>query len=222
MDSRPRRRRITGDPSGPRPCETRACQLSSGGSKVPRPWRPLASENGSPDHWLWTGCTVLGRCHTFRRADQLPESGGFAMRRLLFALVSTAALVMAFSSTVVAGDVKVRDSGSPDSGTCGNDSANDTFTRELDVQQSGGTFVLTEFFKDGHFVTVAGFSPGGCQTGSDHGQLVDGGISGSFHGFLSGTVTGGSANPNAAPPDPCPGPSISTSLLLPRRVPDTP
>src|SRR5258708_24420346 len=174
MDSRPRRRRRTGAPSGPRPCETQAYQLSSGGSTVPRPWRPLASENGSPDHWLWTGCTVLGRCHTFRCADQLPESGGFAMRRLLFALVSTAALVMAFSSTVVAGDVKVRDSGSPDSGTCGNNWANDTFTREFDVQQSGGTFVLTEFFKDGHFVTVAGFSPGGLPTRGDHGPLLGG------------------------------------------------
>src|SRR5258708_23554678 len=117
------------------------------------------------------------------------------MRRLLFALVSTAALVMAFSSTVVAGDVKVRDSGSPDSGTCGNDWANDTFTREFDVQQSGGTFVLTEFFKDGHFVTVAGFSPGGCQTGRDHGQLVHGGVSGSLHPFLFGPVTGGVHGP---------------------------
>jgi hypothetical protein len=85
------------------------------------------------------------------------------MRRFLVALVSTAALVVAFSATgVAAGDVKVRDSGSTDSGTCGNNWANDTFNREFDVSQDRGTFVLTEFFKDGHFVTVAGFSPGGC------------------------------------------------------------
>jgi len=140
------------------------------------------------------------------------------MRRLLFALVSTAALVMAFSSTVVAGDVKVRDSGSPDSGTCGNNWANDTFSREFDVQQSGGTFVLTEFFKDGHFVTVAGFSPGGCEVDSDHGHSVDGGISGSFHGFLSGTVTGGTFNPTATCPDPCNGTTFVAAFFGPAAV----
>jgi len=73
------------------------------------------------------------------------------------------------------------------------------------VQQTDDTFVLTKFFKGGHFVTVDGASPGGCQTGSDHGQLVKAGVSGSFHGFLSGTVTGGSYNPHATCPDPCNG-----------------
>ena len=127
------------------------------------------------------------------------------MRRLLVTLISTAALVIAFSSTALARDVKVHDSGSPDSGTCGNNWANDTFSREFDVQQSGGTVVLTEFFKDGHFVTVAGFSPGGCETGTGHGQLITGDVRGSFHGFLSGTVTGGTYNPNATCPNPCTG-----------------
>lgn len=127
------------------------------------------------------------------------------MKRVLIALIGTVALVMTLSSSALAGDVKVRDSGSPDSSTCGNNWANDTFTREFDVQQTDGSFVLTEFFKDGHFVTVEGFSPGGCQLGSDHGQMVTGGIRGSFHGFLSGTVTGGTYNPNATCPDPCNG-----------------
>lgn len=140
------------------------------------------------------------------------------MRRLLFALVCAAALVMTFSSAAVAGDVKVRDSGSPDSSTCGNNWANDTFTREFDVQQAGGGTVLTEFFKDGHFVTIAGFSPGGCEGGSDHGLLVDGGISGSFHGFLSGTVTGGTYNPNATCPDPCNGTTFVAAFFGPAAV----
>jgi hypothetical protein len=125
------------------------------------------------------------------------------MRRLLVALVIGVGSLVAFSSSAAAGDVKVRDSGSPDSGTCGNNWANDTFNREFDVSQSGGSFVLTEFFKDGHFVTVAGFSPGDCQAGSDHGQLIADGVRGSFHGFLSGTVTGGTYNPGATCPDPC-------------------
>ncbi len=126
------------------------------------------------------------------------------MRKLLVALASTGALVFAFSSTAMA-DVKVHESGSPDSGTCGNNWANDTFSREFDVQQTGGTFVLTEFFKDGHFVTVAAASPGGCETGSNHGKLVSAGVRGSFHGFISGTVTGGKYNPNATCPTPCNG-----------------
>jgi len=34
--------------------------------------------------------------------------------------------------------------------------ANDTFTRQFDVDQKDGSFFLTEFFKSGHFVTIAG------------------------------------------------------------------
>jgi hypothetical protein len=130
---------------------------------------------------------------------------GVAMRKALIALVGTLALVAAFSSNALAGDVKVRDSSSPDSGTCFNNWANDTFTRQFDVDNSGGTPVLTEFFKAGHFVTVAGASPGGCQTSGDHGTSIAAGVSGSFHGFLSGTVTGGTYNPDATCPDPCDG-----------------
>ncbi|HKV89110.1 MAG TPA: hypothetical protein VJT78_14035 [Candidatus Dormibacteraeota bacterium] len=137
------------------------------------------------------------------------------MRRLLVTLFSAGALFVAFSTPASAGDVKVRDSGSPDSGTCGNNWANDTFTREFDVQQNDGTFALTEFFKDGHFVTVPGASPGGCQAWTDHGQLVGGGIRGSFHGFLSGTVTGGTYNPDATCPDPCNGTTFVAAFFGP-------
>jgi hypothetical protein len=128
------------------------------------------------------------------------------MRRVLIAVVSAVGLVLAFSSTALADDnVIVRHSGSPDSGTCGNNWANDTFTRVFQVDQEDNTLVLTEFFKSGHFETVAGASPGGCQAGSDHGSLITAGVRGSFHGFLSGTVTGGTYNPEATCPDPCNG-----------------
>ncbi len=128
-----------------------------------------------------------------------------AVRRLFAALVTGFALALASSSAAYAGDVKVRDSGSPDSGTCGNSWANDTFTRQFDVQATGGTFYLTEFFKDGHFVTVAGSSPGACETDSNHGTLIAAGVRGSFHGYLAGEVTGGTYNPDATCPDPCNG-----------------
>ena len=139
------------------------------------------------------------------------------MRRSLFVLICTVGLVVAFPSSALA-DVKVHDSGSPDSGTCGNNWANDTFSREFDVRQDRDTFVLTEFFKDGHFVTVAGPSPGGCETGSAHGLVVDGGIRGSFHGFLSGPVTGGTFNPNATCPNPCNGTTFVAAFFGPSAV----
>jgi hypothetical protein len=75
-------------------------------------------------------------------------------------------------------------SGSPDSGTCGNDWAEDTFDRHFTVQRDqGGTFTVIEQFKDGSFVTNAGFSPGGCQTGPPQGT-VNLGVNGSMHGYF--------------------------------------
>jgi hypothetical protein len=136
-----------------------------------------------------------------------------AVKRVILALVSTVALVVAFSTTAMAGDLKVRHSGSTDSGTCGNDWANDTFTRQFDVDQKDGSFYLTEYFKAGHFVTIAGASPGGCEAGSDHGTLIDGGVGGSFHGFLGGSVTGGTYNPQAECGDPCNGTAFVTAFF---------
>lgn len=128
------------------------------------------------------------------------------MTRFLLSILGAAALVAALSSPVLAQDVKVHDSGSTDSGTCGNDWANDTFNRDFKVtQQADGSFVLTEYFRDGHFVTIDGISPGACQSGTDHGTLISGGVGGTFHGFIAGPVTGGTYNPGATCPDPCNG-----------------
>src|SRR6186713_2455441 len=54
-------------------------------------------------------------------------------------------------------------SGSPDSGTCGNDWATDTFDRVFTVRSNhDGTYTVVQQFKNGSFVTNAGLSPGSC------------------------------------------------------------
>lgn len=99
--------------------------------------------------------------------------------------------------------------GSPDSGTCGNDWAHDTFKRFFTVTANpDGSLDLREDFKEGKFLTVAGRSPGGCQAALPHGSEVAAGIKGNFHGFLGGPVTGGTFNPNATCNDPCTGSSF--------------
>ena len=63
-------------------------------------------------------------------------------------------------------------SGSTDSGTCGNDWANDLFDRHFTVFGKPGSFTIVEQFKDGTFTTPASdslpinFSPGACQNGT--------------------------------------------------------
>ena len=94
-------------------------------------------------------------------------------------------------------------SGSGDSGTCGPDWANDTYKREFFVQQSSGTWHVTEAFLDGHFVTLLGASPGACETNNPHGLLIAADKKGNFGGFETGTVSGGTYNPSGcnAPAD---------------------
>ena len=141
------------------------------------------------------------------------------MRRILLALAGTLALVLTLSSTALADDnsVTVRHSGSTDSGTCGNDWANDTFTRVFKVDDVNGSTVLREDFKNGHFVTIAGPSPGACQP-TVTGHLVTDGIEGTFHGFLAGTVTGGTFNPEATCPTPCNGTTFVPAFFGPTAV----
>jgi len=95
-------------------------------------------------------------------------------------------------------------SNSPDSGTCGNDWANDTFSRVYKAQTSpnaDGTYSLTEEFKSGTFTTVVGASPGGCET--NPGGQITSVFSGKMEGSFSVTVTGGTYNPNATCAAPC-------------------
>ena len=82
-------------------------------------------------------------------------------------------------------------SSSPDSGTCGNDWANDTFDRHFTVRRNqDGTFLVVERFKDGSFITPASdsppmnFSPGACQNGPTPQGTVNAGVIGSLHGYF--------------------------------------
>lgn len=108
-----------------------------------------------------------------------------------FVLVHHAAL--ATSATLHFGPIA---STSPDSGTCGNNWANDTFDRFFTINLTEPNTVI-EDFKDGTFIAVAGSSPGACETGTDNGNTVGNGVTGKFHGSFDIAVTGGTFNPDA-------------------------
>src|SRR2546425_1755523 len=75
---------------------------------------------------------------------------------------------------------------SPDSGTCGNDWATDTFDRHFTVKRNpDGTFLVVQQFKQGSFVTMMGASPGSCDTtdGSPPGTVAPG-KNGSMQGYF--------------------------------------
>jgi len=87
---------------------------------------------------------------------------------------------------------------SPDSGTCGNDWAEDTFDRDFSVRTSGGSTTVVEQFKNGSFVTNAGASPGACDTTDGYGPgTLAAGHAGSMHGYfiVSGSLTPTSTSP---------------------------
>ena len=77
-------------------------------------------------------------------------------------------------------------SGSPDSGTCGNNWAEDTYNRDFTVRSNGdGTYTVVEQFKDGNFVTNTGPSPAACDpTYTNHGTAIRAGVKGSMHGYF--------------------------------------
>ena len=81
-------------------------------------------------------------------------------------------------------------SNSTDSGTCGNDWANDLFDRHFTVFNRDGSFLVVEQFKKGSFVTPASDSPspnpspGGCQTTATPVGDVSNGVTGELHGYF--------------------------------------
>lgn len=119
------------------------------------------------------------------------------MRHLVFAVALTALNATSSAEPVVERYGPFA-SGSPDSGTCGNFWANDTFDRAFRVRttpNADGSYGAVEEFEHGSFVTVAGASPGGCDT--NPGGTVAAGITGKMHGSFSIVVTGGTFDPNA-------------------------
>jgi hypothetical protein len=92
---------------------------------------------------------------------------------------------------------------SPDSGTCGNNWANDTLKRTYKVKQnSDGSFTVVSFDR-GTFTTVAGQSPGACETtDTNHGATVVAGVTGGVVGFVVDKITG-TFNASATCATPC-------------------
>jgi hypothetical protein len=89
-------------------------------------------------------------------------------------------------------------SGSPDSGTCGNDWAEDTFDRDFTVRTTPAGTTVTQQFKNGSFVTNAPTSPGSCDSSDGYGPgTLAAGHTGSMHGYfiISGTLTQTSNSP---------------------------
>jgi hypothetical protein len=124
------------------------------------------------------------------------------MKRWLSLAISILALAVA-PATVMAGQDSVHfgpiNSGSTDSGTCGPDWANDTYKRVFDaatMPNSDGTYNVTESFISGRFVTMAGSSPGACESGPNGGSIAAG-VEGTFHGNFMIVVSKGTFNPNA-------------------------
>src|SRR5438270_13703480 len=75
-----------------------------------------------------------------------------------------------------------------DGGSCGNSWANDTFERDYTIiSNGGGNFTVRERDK-GTFVTIAGASPGACETTPHHGAFVSAGIPGDIQGSADFTV----------------------------------
>ena len=115
----------------------------------------------------------------------------------VFALAATPAGAIASQDSVRFGPIN---SGSPDSSTCGNNWANDTYKRVFDAStspNSDGTYTVTESFISGRFVTMAGPSPDACDPSGTPGSTIGDGVTGSFHGNFQIVVTGGTFNPNA-------------------------
>ncbi len=119
------------------------------------------------------------------------------MATAVVAVASFALPVFAAGNTVHYGPFA---GATPDSGTCGNNWANDTFDRFFSVNTTpnpDGTYNVTEEFKNGTFVTVAGKSPGACENGPDNGNTVGDGVTGTMHGTFNIVVSNGTYDPNA-------------------------
>src|SRR3954453_1977025 len=151
------------------------------------------------------------------------------MHRRVIAWVSGGVLLASLGLAGPVGAANTKgpyDGASADSGTCGNDWANDTFKRKFTVTDNGGgTFTLREDIIAGKFVTVAGASPGACEVLSGptgNGHTVAAGIKGEFSGYFIGPVTGGTYNPNATCADPSTGTSYLAAFFGPTAVWKTP
>jgi hypothetical protein len=133
------------------------------------------------------------------------------MKRLaILALVAGSALAIAAAGLADPGKGKGHDKGhggrgkltmhvvTSDHGTCQqNVWATDTLKRAYTVKKNHDGSYRVSRKDDGSFSTTGPQSPGACETGSKHGSVLTAGYTGKVHGYLKGTVTGGTFNPNA-------------------------
>lgn len=91
----------------------------------------------------------------------------------------------------------------PDFGSCNNNIwANDTLGSFYAVTaNSDGSYAVTVTIL-GAFDSVAGTSPGACETNSPHGSYFRSGTRGSITGYYTGTIPGGTFDPNACKSQP--------------------
>jgi hypothetical protein len=90
-----------------------------------------------------------------------------------------------------------------DGGSCGNSWANDTFERRYTVISNGGGNFTVREQDHGTFVTIAGSSPGACETKNPHhGATVSAGIAGDIQGSAVFTVNSATYNPNGCDANP--------------------
>ncbi len=75
----------------------------------------------------------------------------------------------------------------------------------MNLTPNNGTYSVVETFGQGHFTTIAGNSPGGCEVNSpDLGGQIKAGVTGSFNGTYNIVVTLGTFNPSGTClTDPC-------------------
>jgi hypothetical protein len=71
-----------------------------------------------------------------------------------------------------------------------------TLKRTYKVSTSANGSYRVERKDRGTFVTTGPVSPGACETGSKHGRVLTPGYTGKVEGYLKGTVTGATFNPN--------------------------
>ena len=89
-----------------------------------------------------------------------------------------------------------------DGGSCGNSWANDTFERRYTViSNGGGNFTIRER-DNGTFVTIAGLSPGKCESTPHHGANLAAGIAGNIQGTADITVNSATYNPSGCDANP--------------------
>jgi len=104
-------------------------------------------------------------------------------------------------------------SGSPDSGTCGNNWADDTFDRHFTVFTEASGITIVEQFKNGSFITPSAGSvlfetppspspnpsPGACETSPVPQGTVDNGVTGSLHGYFVIPLQAGATQDSNSP-----------------------